>query len=37
MYMDGHNETVARFLAYSSPYLFWVFVSMITAGIWWFQ
>ena len=37
MSMNGHSEGFARFIAYSSPYLFWVFVSAITAGIWWFQ
>lgn len=35
--MHGHNETVARFLAYSSSFLFWIFVSVLTAGIWWAQ
>ena len=35
--MSGHNESVARFLAYSSPMLFWVFISLITAGVWWIQ
>jgi hypothetical protein len=35
--MNGHNEGFARFIAYSSPYLFWVFVSAMTAGIWWFR
>ena len=37
MSMNGHSEGFARFIAYSSPYLFWVFVSAITAGIWWIQ
>src|SRR5262245_6944900 len=32
---NGHNESFARFVAYSSPYLFWFVVSMITAGIFW--
>jgi hypothetical protein len=37
MYMNGHNEAIARFLAYSSSMLFWVFISLLTAGIWWVQ
>jgi hypothetical protein len=35
--MNGHNDGFARFIAYSSPYLFWVIVSALTAGIWWFH
>jgi hypothetical protein len=35
MYMSGHNEAFARFIAYSSSFVFWGFVSLMTAGIWW--
>jgi len=34
---NGHNELLARFVAYSSPYLFWMFVSLIAAGILWLR
>jgi len=37
MSMNGQGEGFARFIAYSSPYLFWVFVTAMTAGIWWLQ
>lgn len=28
------NETMARYVAYLGPYLFWGMVCAITAGIW---
>ena len=34
---NGHNELFARLVAYSSPYLFWFFVSLISAGILWLR
>ena len=34
---NGHNELFARFVAYSSPYLFWMFVSLISVGILWLR
>jgi len=34
---NGHNELFARLVAYSSPYLFWLFVSLISAGILWLR
>ena len=34
---NGHSEVFARFVAYSSPYLFWMFVSLIAAGIFWLR
>jgi len=37
MYMNDHNELFARFVAYSSPYLFWVFVGAISVGILWLR
>jgi hypothetical protein len=40
--MNGHNENgpnelLAKLVAYSSPYLFWFFVSLISAGIFWMR
>ena len=37
MSMNGHNELFARFVAYSSAYLFWVFVGLISVGIFWLR
>lgn len=34
---EALSEAFARFIAYSSPYLFWFFVTAMTAGIWWLQ
>jgi len=34
---NGHNEMFARLVAYSSPYLFWFFVSLISGGILWLR
>jgi hypothetical protein len=31
---SGANETVARIVAYLSPYIFWATVCVITSGIW---
>ena len=36
-YVNGHNEFFARFVAYSSPYLFWLFVGLISVGILWMR
>jgi len=35
--MNEHNELFARFVAYSSPYLFWLVVGVISAGIFWLR
>ena len=35
--MNGHNKMFARFVAYSSPYLFWVFIGLMSAGILWLR
>lgn len=35
--MNDHNELFARFVAYSSPYLFWLFVGLISVGILWLR
>jgi hypothetical protein len=37
MSMNTHNELFARFVAYSSPYLFWVCVGVVLAGILWLR
>jgi hypothetical protein len=37
MSMNAHNELFARFVAYSSPYLFWLCVGVISAGILWLR
>ena len=37
LYVNGHNESLARFVAYSSPYLFWLFVGLISCGILWLR
>lgn len=34
---NGHSELLARLVAYSSPYLFWMFISLISAGIFWLR
>jgi hypothetical protein len=34
---NDHNEAFARLVAYSSPYLFWFFVSLIVGGIVWLR
>jgi hypothetical protein len=34
---NGHNELLARVVAYSSPYLFWMFITLISAGIFWLR
>jgi hypothetical protein len=37
MSMHPHNELFARLVAYSSPYLFWLCVGVISAGILWLR
>lgn len=38
LYMNGRNgvsgDTVAKAVAYFSPYIFWAIVSALCAGIW---
>ena len=37
MSMNARNELFARLVAYSSPYLFWLCVGVLSAGILWLR